>query len=384
MNFLTRRITQRLALQKKNNLYRNPPAIAARKGRTLTVGQKKLLNFASNDYLGLGSSERLAFEVARNFQKYGASGSSSRLVSGNYGAIRDAEAALSQYFGYDSALIYPSGYQCNLGVIATLFEKNDRVLADKHIHASGVAALKLSGARLYGFKHNRISHLEKRLAGLDRPAAGILTESLFSMDGDLLDVAGLARVKTDHGVPVLVDEAHAFGALGEKGRGIARFAADLAVGTLGKAFGLFGAFALLPHHFREYLLNFSSPLIYTTTLPEAHGASVVSALKLLAAADSRRQKLAELSRALKNGLRQADFVVGGDAHIISVAIGSEKKAGAYCARLFDKGLFVFSARFPTVPLNKAILRISMTAAHTRSDVDTLLTGLTEVRHALEP
>lgn len=383
MHFLTQRMTDRLKLQKKQALYRNPPAVSARKGRIITIGQKKVLNFSSNDYLGLGSSDQLARTVACNFRKYGASGSSSRLVSGNYGAICEAEAALCQYFGYESALIYPSGYQCNLGVIATLFEKKDRVLVDKHIHASSVAALRLSGARLQGFKHNCMAHLKRRLSKMESPPAAILTESLFSMDGDLLDVDVLARIKAEHEVPVLVDEAHALGVLGAKGRGIARSVADMAVGTLGKALGLFGAFVLLPSNTREYLLNFSSPLIYTTTLPEAHGASVISVLEIMAGADSRRQKLMELSRAAKKSIRQAGFDVNGDAHILSIAIGSETMAAAYCDRLFEKGIFVFSARFPTVPLGKAILRISMTADHTPADVDTLVTGLTEARYAIE-
>ena len=372
---LAQRMAQRLTHQKDQGLYRNPTPIFARKGRMIQVNKRNLINFASNDYLGLGNSHRLARIVARNFEKYGASGSSSRLVSGYYNAVKEAEAALAEYFGYESALIYPSGYQCNLGVIATLFEKGDRVFGDKHIHASSVTAIKLSGARLYGFRHNDTTHLEKRLNNLSTLPTAILTESLFSMDGDLLDVEGLARIKKNHEPMVIVDEAHAFGAIGEKGRGIARPTADIAVGTFGKALGFFGAFVLLPYNVREYLINFSSPLIYTTALPEAHGASILSILKLVAAADSKRHNLKEISKALKNRLRAVGFTVGGDAHIVTVEIGSEKTAGALCARLFDRGLFIFSARFPTVPLNKSILRISMTAEHTPVDVKTLACGL---------
>jgi 8-amino-7-oxononanoate synthase len=372
---LAQRMAQRLAHQKDQGLYRNPTPIFARKGRMIRVKKRSMINFASNDYLGLGNSHRLARIVARNFEKYGASGSSSRLVSGYYNAVKEAEAALAEYFGYESALIYPSGYQCNLGVIATLFEKGDRVFGDKHIHASGVTAIRLSGARFYGFRHNNTAHLEKRLSNLNTLPTAILTESLFSMDGDLLDVKGLARIKNKHKPMVIVDEAHAFGAIGEKGRGIAGPTADIAVGTFGKALGFFGAFVLLPYNIREYLINFSSPLIYTTTLPEAHGASILSILKLVAAADRKRQKLKEISKTLKNRLRAVGFTVGGDAHIVTVEIGSEKTAGALCARLFDMGLFIFSARFPTVPLNKSILRISMTAEHTSVDVKTLACGL---------
>ena len=379
---LTQRIAERLARQHRQGLYRDPAVIFTRGGRTVQVGRRQLLNFASNDYLGLGASKPLARELARNFEKWGSSGSSSRLVSGNYGVIGEAEAALAEYFGYDRALIYPSGYQCNLGVIGTVFEKGDRVFADKHVHASSIAAVKLSRARFHGFKHNCMDHLERRMAGLAPHPAGLLTESLFSMDGDLLDVKGLVPIQRRHALMTIVDEAHAFGALGYKGQGIARCVADIAVGTFGKALGLFGAFALMPQTLREYLMNFSSPLIYTTTLPEAHGASVLSVLKCVAAADDERQQLARVSVAMKTRLQEAGFTVRGDAHIIAVEIGSEKFAGALCKRLFDRGLFVFSARFPTVPLHRAILRLSMTARHTLSDVNALVTALKEAHHEL--
>jgi 8-amino-7-oxononanoate synthase len=158
--------------------------------------------------------------------------------------------------------------------------------------------------------------------------------------------------------------------------------ADLAVGTFGKAFGLFGAFVLLPHDMREYLINFSSPLIYTTTLPEAHGASILNALEMVVAADNSRLQLAKVSATMQAKLQAAGFEAGGNAHIIAVHIGSEAKATALCRHLFKKGVFVFSARFPTVPLNQAILRISMTAEHTPEDVNALVTGLLEAQDAI--
>jgi len=203
------------------------------------------------------------------------------------------------------------------------------------------------------------------------------------MDGDRLDLNGLAQIKQTHAPMILVDEAHAFGVLGDKGRGIARAVADMAVGTCGKALGLFGAFVLLPLKIREYLINFSSPLIYTTTLPEAHGASLLSVLELVAASDRKRERLQKISQMARTRLKKAGFTVGGDAHIISVEIGSEKKAGTLCAKLFEMGLFLFSARFPTVPLNQSILRISMTAEHTRADVDALITGIRKAKDDLE-
>ncbi len=371
------RIASRLRHQRRLGLYRNPPAIAVRDGRHVVVGGRRLLNFASNDYLGLGCCPVLAARVAKHFKTYGASSSSSRLVSGHYDAITEAEAALAEYFGYESALFYPSGYQCNLGVISTLFEKGDTVFFDKHVHASSVKGMKLSGASVFGFRHNRMDHLARRLSTHGEDPSGLLTESLFSMDGDRLDVAGLARVKTTRRLLAVVDEAHAFGALGEKGRGIARSVADVAVGTFGKALGLFGAFVLLPARYREYLVNFSSPLIYSTTLPEAHGASAMDVLRRIEESDAPRERLAAVSRQMKRRLSEEGFSVTGDAHIIAVEIGDEEKAVALSRHLFGKGFFVFAARFPTVPLGKAILRIGMTALHDAADVADFVNGLRE-------
>jgi 8-amino-7-oxononanoate synthase len=187
------------------------------------------------------------------------------------------------------------------------------------------------------------------------------------MDGDFLDIQAFKQVKDQYGFLGIVDEAHAFGALGEKGRGLARDVADIAVGTFGKALGFFGAFVLLPEGFKEYLFNFSSPLIYTTTLPEAHAASAVDLLQIMSERDDLREHLGKISLSMKEGLRQEGFGVRGDAHILSVEIGEEDKTVAVAKGLLNDGIFVLPARFPTVPKGLAILRISMTALHTEED-----------------
>lgn len=180
------RINRRLNGARIEGLYREPQVLDERQGRHVVQDNQKILNFASNDYLGLGCSSRAARAVAKAFEKYGSSGSSSRLVSGSYGIIREAEQAYADYFGYEDALFFPSGYQANLAVIATLFEPGDVLVFDKHVHASCVAGMTMSGARPNGYNHSSMAHLEKRLKKADPPAAAVITESLFSMDGDLL------------------------------------------------------------------------------------------------------------------------------------------------------------------------------------------------------
>jgi 8-amino-7-oxononanoate synthase len=362
----TERYRLKLELQQKSGLYRNPPIIDRREGKYLFSNGARLLNLASNDYLGLGASQSLRRKVADNFSRYGSSSSSSRLVSGNFKLLNEAEKAYAAHFGYEDALFFPSGYQTNMGVLATLFESGDTILFDKHIHASSVKGMALSGATAHGFNHSTLSHLEKRLKKTTGQV-GVVTESLFSMDGDCLDVAGLRKLKDKHSFFCVVDEAHAYGVLGPEGRGLAADVTDVAVGTFGKALGFFGAFAFMTHEIKAFLLNFSSPQIYTTTLPEAHAASSFDVLEAVARCYAERDHLIGLSRWLKEELATAGFQVSGDAQILGVEMGDEQSAVDTAHHLFSKGIFVLSARYPTVPLNKAILRISLTAQHTQAD-----------------
>ncbi|MBW2568625.1 MAG: pyridoxal phosphate-dependent aminotransferase family protein [Deltaproteobacteria bacterium] len=362
------RFKNRLMLHRQAGLRRNPPEISEREGKYLYINNRRVLNFASNDYLGLGVSEELKEKVAKNFLKYSTSSSSSRLVSGNYSIINQAEKEYASFFGYDDALFFPSGYQANLGIISTFFEKEDIIIFDKHIHASSVKGISLSGANFYGYNHNSMPHLRKRLEANRQKQVAVLTESLFSMDGDFLDVHRFGELKREYGFLSIADEAHAFGAVGKNGCGIARGAADIAIGTFGKAFGLFGSFVLLPKGFKEYLFNFSSPLIYSTTLPEAHAASAIDLLKIISRSEERRKHLRKVSRIMKEGLRRKGFRVTGDAHILALEIGEEARAAGVSQSLLKKNIFVPPVRYPTVPIGRAILRISMTALHTEEDI----------------
>ncbi len=372
------RFKNRLAVQHENGLYRSPLEINQRDGKYVVSGNRRVVNFSSNDYLGLGASSELRKKAADNFFKYGATSGSSRLVSGNYSLIARAEKEYARHFGYDEAVFFPSGYQANLGLLSTLFEKGDAVMFDKHIHASSVKGITLSGAAFFGYRHNTMSHLEKRYKANGNCRTAVITESLFSMDGDFLDVAGLLELKKKYGFFAVVDEAHAFGVVGRKGMGIASDVADIAIGTLGKAFGIFGAFVLLPEGVKEYLFNFSSPLIYSTTLPEAHAATALDVLEMVADSHNKREYIRHISRYMKESLGKAGLETTGDAHILSVLIGDAARSKKISVKLLDKGFYVFPARYPTVPSGKAILRIGMTALHTEKDVNRFVQALRAV------
>ena len=378
-----KRIINKLAAQKETGLYRKPLEIENRKGKYLLIDGREILNFASNDYLGLGSSEVLKRKVSSNFMKYGTSSSSSRLVSGNYSVINQAEKEYARFFGYEDALFFPSGYQANIGILSALFEKGDLLIFDKHIHASSVKGMILSGADFHGYNHNSMPHLCKWLEKSSGKKSVVLTESLFSMDGDFLDIQGLKDLKERFDFFSIVDEAHAFGAVRENGRGIARNVADIGVGTFGKTLGLFGAFVLLPAGFKEYFFNFSSPLIYTTSLPEAHAASAIDILEIISQYEKQRKHLSKISGLTKESLISEGFCVKGEAHILAVEIGDESIALEISKKLLEKDIFVLAARYPTVPLHKAILRIGMTALHTEEDAEKLVSTLKEVYEKIE-
>ncbi len=372
-------LRQKLAVQKERGLYRCPPEVSENDGRTVTVGGRTLINFASNDYMGLGHSLVLAKKAADAFGRYGTSSSSSRLVSGNASVIREAERAYADYFGYEEAIFFPSGYQANMAILSTLFGAGEMLLFDKHVHASTVKGMQLGSAPFKGFRHNSMGHLTKRLEGV-RGNPVVVTESLFSMDGDTPPLDVLADLKEEYGFLTVVDEAHAYGAMGPGGRGIARGIADVALGTFGKAMGLFGAFVLLPALYREYLFNFASPLIYTTALPEAHAVTAMAVLAEVAQADDARAHLAHLSRYLTRLLTDEGLSVCGEAHILAVQIGNEDRAHDLVKRLFDAGYFTFAARFPTVPMGRAIIRVSLTATHTEADMRHFSEALSRLVH----
>jgi 8-amino-7-oxononanoate synthase len=372
------RVGDRLTLQKQTGLYRLPPAIEKREGKYVYLDGKPYLSFASNDYLGLADTPALKDVLIRNIERFGTSSSSSRLVMGNYAVIREAEAAYAEHFGYEEALFFPSGFQANLGLLSTIFEPGDQVLVDQHIHASSVKGMALSGADMIGYRHGNLEHLEKKLKKIAENQGAVVTEALFSMDGNLLDVAELARLKARYGFLSIVDEAHSFGAIGPGGRGVAGGVADIAVGTFGKAFGLFGAFLLLPAKIKEYLINFSAPLMFTTTLPPSHAGAACDILEIVRQADREREKLAAISRAMKDTLLREGFRAFGDAHILGVELGNEDLAVRVSLGLKERGILVFPARYPTVALHHAILRIGMTALHEAEDVALFVRSLQEI------
>ncbi|NLW80085.1 MAG: pyridoxal phosphate-dependent aminotransferase family protein [Desulfovibrionales bacterium] len=356
--------------------------IDSREGQNVRMLGEECLDFSSNDFLGLAQDRQAARELAKLSQTSGCGSGSSRSVTGTRRSTLDAENALAAYFGYESCLILGSGFLANLTLISTLFGDNDTLILDKRAHTSTVAGVLHCRARFHTFQHNSLDHLEKVLHA--HPAEAVLTESLFSMDADSPDFFCMEKLKQKFNFLCIVDEAHALGVLGEGGRGLAHNVADMTVGTLGKAFGLFGAFLLIPEIVREYLINFGQGFIYTTALPPWHGDMVLAMLQRISQADDRRDHLRRLASTARTLLRDAGLAVRGQAHILAIEVGDAARCQLLAQALRRCGILVFAARYPTVPLGRAMLRICLTSRHTENDIRSLRDALINVQDAMRP
>lgn len=351
-------------------------------GRALRAGAE-LLNFSGNDYLGLSRHPALVARVRDYAVRYGAGVTASRLVSGNHPAYALVEEKLAQGKGYEAALVLNSGYQANLSVIAALADadavgKPVAVFADRLCHNSLLQGILLSGARLTRFRHNDLDHLASLLeaqAGKDAHVI-VVSESVFSMDGDCADLPALGALAHQYDALLYIDEAHATGVYGPQGFGFAaahKGAADIAMGTFGKALGSFGAYVACSAAMRDYLIQRCGGLIYSTALPPPVLGAIEAALELLPQLDKERAHLHEQSARLRAALGAQGWDCGASTtHIIPLILGEEQAATMLAENLRARGILVPAIRPPTVPRGTSRLRLSLSAAHSAEDIDRLI------------
>ncbi|TAL18828.1 8-amino-7-oxononanoate synthase [bacterium] len=349
---------------------------------------KKYLNLSSNDYLGLGARPELIEEFYRPLaanpidRKFALSASSSRLLTGNHPAYKELEARLGALYGGRSALVFNSGYHANVGMLPALAGPKDLILCDKLNHASIIDGMLLSGAKFRRYPHLGYEALEKILDASrgDFENVFIVTESVFSMDGDLADLKRLAGLKKKYGAVLIVDEAHAVGVFGENGLGLCEAQGvlteiDIIIGTFGKALCSAGAYGIMSPEVRDFLVNAMRPLIFTTGLPPVSVAWSGFVLDKAAAMKEERERLSRLSAKLREGLARAGHKTLGDSQIVPLVVGENRPALALAERLREAGLLVFAIRPPTVPKNTARLRFSLTSALDDSDIAQVLAAL---------
>lgn len=379
------RIERFLQERAENDLFRVlHPAEIRREGK-IYFKNKEYIDLSSNDYLGLSSHLTLKEAAKKAIAELGVGASASRLLSGSLEIHHRLEERIATFKGKARALVYNSGYQANLGIIGALCQKGDVIFADKLSHASIVDGMLLSGARFFRFHHNDINHLETLLKK-DRKkfkAALIVTETVFSMDGDKCPLKEIVQLKEKYNCQLLIDEAHATGIFGRCGGGLAEEEGltervDLIMGTFSKALGSFGAYVACAKKIKDYLINTSRSFIYSTALPPSVIAANLASLDIIKKESYRRIALLENASYFRDQLKRHGLKVKGSSQIIPLLIGTNQKAVKVSKELQDRGYWVLPIRTPTVPSGEARLRFSLTYYHNREILERLINDIQEV------
>jgi 8-amino-7-oxononanoate synthase len=358
-------------------------ATALLPGGQVERGGRTMVDFSSNDYLGLARHPLLTERAGQWAAAHGAGSGSSRLVTGTSAPHLALEARIAAFKHCEAALVFASGWQANAAVIPALLAAvpGAAVFTDRLIHASMHAGLAIAGTRQHRFRHNDLDHLETLLAekGAGAPARLILTESVFSMDGDRADMARLVAIAERHDAALFVDEAHATGVLGPEGRGLTALVpgrVDLVMGTFSKALGGFGAYVAGSRVLIDYLINAASGFVFTTAPPPAVLGAIDAALDLVPGMEAERVHLAALGDRLRGGLARLGLDHGASStQIVPAVIGAEDAAMALSAKLAQAGFLASAIRPPTVPPGTSRLRIALRAGHGEEDIDALLAAI---------
>jgi 8-amino-7-oxononanoate synthase len=353
----------------------------------VTIDGRELLNFGSNDYLGLAADPRLGSAVANAVAKEGWGSGASPLISGHASLHAELERRLAELEGTEAALLFPSGFAANVGTIAALVGQGDAVFTDRKNHASLLDGCRLSRADVRVYPHGDWQRLDDLLArtGHRHRRRLIVTDSLFSMDGDLAPLAELAQLAARHEAMLMIDEAHATGVFGASGRGVAEHlgvhdGVHVRVGTLSKALGCIGGFVAGSRSLIEWLVNRARPYVFSTAAPAAMAAAALAALDIVAREPERRRTLLAQAETLRNELAADGWNVGRSAsQIVPLIVGEPVWAVELSARLRDRGIFAPAIRPPTVPDGEACLRISLTAGHAPEMIAALRFALRELK-----
>jgi glycine C-acetyltransferase len=370
-------IDEALARRDAQGLRRRLRWIAGEQDRWVDVDGVRALLLCSNNYLGLANHPALREAAERALRDFGVGAGSSRLVSGSMSAHRQLEEALAELKQAEAALLFTSGYQANIGAIGALVGRDDEVFSDELNHASLIDGCRLSRARISVFPHNDMDRLEALLAASTARRRLIVTDSVFSMDGDEAPLAAICDLADRFGAMTLVDEAHATGVVGPHGSGVVgreglQARVTVQMGTLGKALGCFGAFVAGRRNLVDLLINEARSFVFTTALPPAVVAAASAAVDLVRREDGRRERLAANAARLHRGLLDLGCDVPHCSHILPVIIGDPEETMRVCERLLEHGVFAQGIRPPTVPEGTSRLRVTLMATHTDEDIGAAL------------
>ncbi len=376
---------------KDAGLYRQLRLVDGDQGPTLTLDGREVINFSSNNYLGIANHPALAKAAKAAIDRYGCGSGASRLISGNMTLHEELEAKLAEFKNTEAALVFNSGFQANVGIISSLAGEGDAILSDSLNHASIIDGCRLSKAQTFVYAHGDLAALEtclKQAAPARRRL--IVTETIFSMDGDEAPLGEIVELGEKYDAMVMVDEAHGTGVFGANGAGVvAKLGLAPRVltqmGTLGKALGGFGAYVAGSRSLRDLLINRCRSFIFTTSLPPAVMAMALAAIDLVQNEPQRRETLRHNCQKLKLGLSRLGFELGkSESPILPLIVGDAARCMALSAALLDRGVFAQGIRPPTVPVGTSRLRITVMATHSDAQIDRALNVFEEIKRQWPP
>jgi 8-amino-7-oxononanoate synthase len=371
---MTSDIHDRLDDIRDKGLYRRMRCVSGPQGPRVLLDGKPVLLLCSNNYLGLADHPRVREAAAEAAMRYGAGSGASRLISGNMTIHRRLEEQLAAFKGAETTLLFGSGYLANAGVVSALAREGDVVFSDALNHASIIDGCRLSRAETFVYEHCDTDHLEWGLRQAQGRGALIVTDGVFSMDGDVAPLERIVELAQRHDARVMVDEAHGTGAIGPGGRGAVASAGledevDVIVGTLGKALGSYGAYVCCDAQMAKYLINTARTLIFSTALPPPAVAAAMAALDLLREQPRRVEKLQRNAAVLRESLAAHGLPVPNDpTQIVPVIVGDADEAVRASERALEQGIFAQAIRPPTVPAGSSRLRLAVMASHTRTEL----------------
>ena len=378
-------ISDELKTIKKSGLYRELNSVEGSQGTHLEIKGKTYLSFCSNNYLGLANNPLVIKAVKDAVGKYGWGAGASRLVSGNMRLHEVLEGEISRFKGKEASIVFPTGYMANIGTISSLVSKGDLVICDKLNHASIIDGCRLSGADFRVYPHCDMEKLENILKKSTKYSRKlIVTDTVFSMDGDIAPLPDIVRIAHKYNAMVMADEAHGTGVFGENGRGVVEHfnlskKVSIVMGTLSKAVGSLGGYVSGDADLINFLRNKARPFMYTTALPPAVCAASIAGIKLIRKNPSLRKSLWNNVRYLKKELDLLNFnLIPSESPIIPILIGDAKKAVDVSKLLYKKGILIPAIRPPTVPTRSSRLRMTVMSTHTRKDLERLLEVLSDV------
>lgn len=384
-------ITTELAEIERRGMYRQLRQVDGEQGPTILLDGQEVLNFSSNNYLGMANHPALQTAAKEALERYGCGSGASRLISGNMTLHLELEESIAKLKGTESALVFNSGFQANVGILSTLVGERDMVFSDALNHASIIDGCRLSRAKVVVYPHCNLTHLEAALKKAPQKARKlIVTETVFSMDGDIAPLEEIVDLAERHGAMIMVDEAHATGVFGPNGAGVVaemglRERVLVQMGTLGKALGGFGAYVAGKRNLRELLINRCRSFIFTTALPPVMMAIAITAIDLLEKEPERRFTLWRNSQHMKNELKDLGFSLGkSSSQILPLMIGEAQDCMSFSECLLAKGVYAQGIRPPTVQPGSARLRITPMATHTDEHLKQAIQAFKEVKEENEP